>query len=383
MAYPPLVPPGPDLTGEQRARYARHLSLPEIGVEGQRRLCHARVLLVGAGGLGSPALLYLAAAGIGTLGIIDDDVVSESNLHRQVVHGVADVGVAKTISAAQAVARLDPTITVVQHRLRLQEDNAVDLLRDYDLVLDGADNFTTRYLINDACVRLGTPHVWGSVLRFDGQVSVWWPGVGPCLRCVFPAPPPAGSVASCAVAGVLGSVCAAVASAQVTEAIKLLCGIGDPLVGRLLMVDALGQRSDELIVKRNPNCPVCRPGLDLGPVIAETGCDAIEPDRGAASILTAPELAGLLARGEVTLIDVREPDERAATAIAGSIHVPLDAVRNGWRPSQAGTIVVHCASGIRSAEAARLLSDRGVTVADLAGGILGWVDAGFPVHAVN
>lgn len=381
MAYPPLVPPGPELTPDERTRFARHLSLPGVGVEGQRRLRGARVLVIGAGGLGSPTLLYLAAAGVGVIGIVDDDLVSASNLQRQVAHGVADVGRPKTDSAAQAVAAIDPDIEVVRHDVRLTAANALELLAAYDLVIDGADNFTTRYLVNDACVRLGLPLVWGSVLRFDGQVSIWWPGVGPCLRCVFPAPPPAGSVASCAVAGVLGSVCAAIASVQVTEAVKLLCGIGEPLVGRLLVLDALGQRTGEVTVARNPDCPVCRDGADLGPLTEEVGCDVVEPDRGAAGLVTAGELAGLLADESVLLVDVREADERAVLAIAGSVHVPLGHVREGWRPAPDATVVVHCASGIRSAEAARLLSGRGVPVRDLAGGIQSWVDAGRPTVA--
>ena len=248
MEAVPLVPPGPPLDAADRGRFARHLSLAEIGEEGQRRLRAARVLVVGAGGLGSPALLYLAAAGIGTIGVVDDDVVSASNLQRQVVHGVPDVGRPKVDSAADAVARLDPRTEVVRHGERLTAANAFALVSDYDVVVDGADNFATRYLLADASALAGRPHVWASVLRFDGQVSVWWPPHGPCYRCVFPEPPPEGSVASCAVAGVLGSVCAQLASIQSTEVVKLVLGAGEPLVGRLLVLDALAQRLDPVPV---------------------------------------------------------------------------------------------------------------------------------------
>src|SRR6476469_4663221 len=257
MAIPPLVAPGPELTTEQKARYARHILLPEVGVDGQRRLANARVLVVGAGGLGSPALMYLAAAGVGTIGVVDDDVVDASNLQRQVVHGVADVGRPKTESAAETVAAINPLVTVVRHDLRLTSENALEVLADYDVVLDGADNFATRYLVNDACVLLGLPHVWGSIYRFDGQVSVWFAGVGPCYRCVFPEPPPPDAVPSCATGGVLGVLCAAIGSVQVAEAIKLIVGQGDPLVGRLLVNDALRQTWDSLRVSQNPACPLC------------------------------------------------------------------------------------------------------------------------------
>src|SRR6476469_6153097 len=262
MARPPLVPPGPELTPDERTRYARHLLLPDVGLDGQRRLRAARVLVVGAGGLGSPALLYLAAAGVGTIGVVDDDIVDTTNLQRQVVHGVADVGRAKTESAADAVHAISPDTQVVQHPERLDEATALEVVADYDIVLDGADNFPTRYLVGDACARLGVPHVWGSVFRFDGQVSVWWAGEGPCYACVFPHQPPADAVPSCAVGGVLGAVCASVGSVMATEAVKLVAGIGDPLVGRLLVHDALRQTWDALPVTADPGCRVCGSGAD-------------------------------------------------------------------------------------------------------------------------
>jgi sulfur-carrier protein adenylyltransferase/sulfurtransferase len=309
MAIPPLVAPAAELTTEERARYARHILLPQIGLEGQRRLKNARVLVVGAGGLGSPALMYLAAAGVGTIGVVDDDVVDASNLQRQVVHGVDDVGRPKTESAAETVARINPLVTVVRHDLRLDSSNALELLADYDVVLDGADNFPTRYLVNDACVLLGLPHVWGSIYRFDGQVSVWFAGYGPCYRCVFPDPPPPDAVPSCATGGVLGVLCAAVGSVQVSEAIKLVVGQGDPLVGRLLVHDSLRQTWDSLTVRANPDCPVCGEAPTVTSLVDyEQFCGmpgasvASEPAVGAVpdtfAEVTATELATMLAARE-------------------------------------------------------------------------------------
>ncbi|MEP6797033.1 MAG: molybdopterin-synthase adenylyltransferase MoeB, partial [Lapillicoccus sp.] len=245
------------LSRAEVARYSRHILLPDVGMAGQERLAGARVLVVGAGGLGSPALLYLAAAGVGTLGIVDADVVETSNLQRQVVHSDADVGRLKTESAAETVAAVNPHVTVVRHDVRLDSGNALEVLRGYDIVLDGTDNFPTRYLVGDACALLGIPHVWGSIYRFDGQVSVWWAGHGPCYRCVFPQPPPPGAVPSCAEGGVLGVLCAAIGSVQATEAVKLILGIGEPLLGRLLVHDALRMTWDTLPVRRDPGCAVC------------------------------------------------------------------------------------------------------------------------------
>ena len=295
MAWPPLVEPAPALSREEVARYARHLLIPEVGLLGQRRLKAARVLVVGAGGLGSPALLYLAAAGVGTIGVVDDDVVETSNLQRQVVHGVGDVGRAKTASAADTLAEVNPLVTVVRHDLRLDSGNALELIGGYDLVLDGTDNFATRYLVNDACVLLGKPHVWGSIYRFDGQVSVWWAEHGPCYRCVFPEPPPPGMVPSCAEGGVLGVLCAAIGSVQATETIKLLTGVGEPLVGRLMVHDALRQSWDTLTVRKDPDCAVCGTSPTVTELVDyEVFCGVAE---GAAAVptVTATELAAALA----------------------------------------------------------------------------------------
>ena len=402
MAIPPLVAPGPELSTEQKARYARHILLPQIGVEGQRRLANARVLVVGAGGLGSPALMYLAAAGVGTIGVVDDDVVDASNLQRQVVHGVADVGRRKTESAAETVAAINPLVTVVRHDLRLTSENALEILADYDVVLDGADNFPTRYLVNDACVLLGLPHVWGSIYRFDGQVSVWFAGHGPCYRCVFPDPPPPDAVPSCATGGVLGVLCAAIGSVQVAEALKLVVGQGDPLVGRLLVHDALRQTWDTLTVRADPDCPVCGESPTVTSLVDyEQFCgvpgasDVHEEQAGAVrgfADVSATQLAQMLAERErgdraFELVDVREPGERAVVSIPGSRAVHLDRFRDGSAVDELPadtSVVLLCKSGVRSAEAAGLLVAAGRTgVANLAGGVLAWVhdvDPSLPVY---
>jgi sulfur-carrier protein adenylyltransferase/sulfurtransferase len=403
MAIPPLVAPAAELTTEERARYARHILLPQIGLEGQRRLKNARVLVVGAGGLGSPALMYLAAAGVGTIGVVDDDVVDASNLQRQVVHGVDDVGRPKTESAAETVARINPLVTVVRHDLRLDSSNALELLADYDVVLDGADNFPTRYLVNDACVLLGLPHVWGSIYRFDGQFSVWFAGYGPCYRCVFPDPPPPDAVPSCATGGVLGVLCAAVGSVQVSEAIKLVVGQGDPLVGRLLVHDSLRQTWDSLTVRANPDCPVCGEAPTVTSLVDyEQFCGmpgasvASEPAVGAVpdtfAEVTATELATMLAareRGEreFELVDVREPGEREVVSIPGARAIHLDRFREGTAADELPRgipVVLMCKSGVRSGEAAGLLAGTGRSdVANLTGGVLAWVrevDPSLPVY---
>jgi sulfur-carrier protein adenylyltransferase/sulfurtransferase len=397
MAIPPLVAPGPELTTEQKARYARHILLPDIGLEGQRRLANARVLVVGAGGLGSPALMYLAAAGVGTIGVVDDDVVDASNLQRQVVHGVADVGRLKTQSAAETVAAINPLVTVVRHDVRLDSTNALEILSDYDVVLDGADNFPTRYLVGDACVLLGLPHVWGSIYRFDGQVCVWFAGYGPCYRCVFPDPPPADAVPSCATGGVLGVLCAAIGSVQVAEALKLIVGHGDPLVGRLLVHDALRQTWDTLTVRANPDCPVCGEAPTVtslvdyeqfcgmpGALVPEPARDGAVPQSttNAVGEVTAVRLAELLSareRGEAQfeLVDVREPGEMDVVSIPGARAVHLDEFRSGAADSEIPSgkpVILLCKSGVRSAEAAGLLAATGRTdVSNLTGGVLAWV----------
>ncbi|CCH77350.1 Adenylyltransferase and sulfurtransferase MOCS3 (Includes: Adenylyltransferase MOCS3; Sulfurtransferase MOCS3) [Nostocoides japonicum T1-X7] len=381
MPWPPLVDPGPPLAPHERHRYARHLTLAALGETAQRRLRAARVLVVGAGGLGSPALLYLAAAGVGTIGVADDDVVDATNLQRQVVHRESAVGRPKTASAAHTLTALNSGVRVVEHRERLRADNAAAVVAGYDVVVDGADSFATRYLVNDACVLAGIPDVWGSVLAFDGQVSVWWAGHGPCYRCVFPDPPPVGSVASCADAGVLGSVCALVASQQVTEVVKLLTGVGEPLVGRIAVHDALAGTSGVVPVARDPRCPLCGAAPTMTTLTdLEEACRPGE----AAPLVSPADLAALLASAEPPVVlDVREDSERAESSIAGSVHLPLGALRTGGYAGvldPARPVVVHCAVGRRSAVAARVLADAGYAVQDLAGGILAWQEEGLPVE---
>ncbi|WP_299035308.1 ThiF family adenylyltransferase [uncultured Pseudokineococcus sp.] len=381
---PPLVEPGPPLTDDERRRYARQTVLPEVGEEGQRRLRAARVLVVGAGGLGSPVLLYLAAAGVGTLGVVDDDVVDVSNLHRQVLHGVADVERPKTESAADALARLDPGVQVVQHAERLTAGNALELLAGYDLVVDASDGTATRYLLDDACGLAGVPCVWGSVLGLAGQVSTSWvpyapedtdglaghdgahgPGAagvhGPCYRDVFPEPPE--SAPSCAEAGVLGSVCAVVGSVMATEALKLLTGTGDPLVGRVLLVDAGGAMWRTLRVVRDPSR---LPPMDLAE--HEDAAPGAEVDVAGLRAALAEDPAGTL------VLDVREPSEHAAGVVPGSVLLPLGRVLAGERPDLAGReqVVVVCAAGARSAQAAQALREDGSAAVSLRGGLQRW-----------
>ncbi|GAA4411742.1 adenylyltransferase/sulfurtransferase MoeZ [Fodinibacter luteus] len=383
------MPPGPDLTAQERTRYARHLLLPDLGVDGQRRLRAARVLVVGAGGLGSPALLYLAAAGVGTIGVVDDDVVDVTNLQRQVVHGVADVGRPKTGSAADAVHAISPSTEVVQHTARLDASTALSVVADYDLVLDGADNFPTRYLVGDACARLGVPHVWGSVFRFDGQASVWWAGEGPCYACVFPRQPPPDAVPSCAVGGVLGAVCASIGAVMATEAVKLVTGAGEPLVGRLLVHDALRQTWDAVPVAADPGCRVCGSGADatrpLGwattPAVTEgapgAGGDdpaSVRPAVGVEDLRVLLE-DGALDGSRGLLLDVREAGEREIVTIPGAVWLTMGDLRAGAPVPvpDGGRVYVHCKTGARSAEAVDLLRARGVDAVNVEGGVLAWV----------
>ena len=257
MSLPPLVEPAAELTVDEVRRYSRHLIIPDVGMDGQKRLKNAKVLCVGAGGLGSPALMYLAAAGVGTLGIVEFDEVDESNLQRQIIHSQADIGRSKAESARDSVLGINPYVNVVLHEERLEAENVMDIFSQYDLIVDGTDNFATRYLVNDACVLLNKPYVWGSIYRFDGQASVFWSEHGPCYRCLYPEPPPPGMVPSCAEGGVLGVLCASIGSIQVNEAIKLLAGIGEPLLGRLMIYDALEMQYRQVKVRKDPNCAVC------------------------------------------------------------------------------------------------------------------------------
>jgi sulfur-carrier protein adenylyltransferase/sulfurtransferase len=395
MALPPLVEPSAPLFAPEIERYSRHVLIPEVGMDGQRRLKNARVLVVGAGGLGSPALMYLAAAGVGTIGVVDADVVELSNLQRQVVHGVADVGRLKSESAAQRLASVNPLVAVVRHDVRIDSTNALEIIDDYDLVLDGTDNFPTRYLLNDACVLLGKPDVWGSIFRFDGQTSIWWAQHGPCYRCVFPEPPPPGLVPSCAEGGVLGVLCAAIGSIQAAEAVKLIVGIGDPLVGRLMVHDALRQSWDVLTVHKNPDCAVCGERPSVTELVDYQAFCAARPPAGAGMAggpvptaagaavpqISALELADLLSgKGglpDVLLVDVRGAQERAIAGIPGALAIKLDEFRSGAAVSLIPSdqpVVIFCRSGVRSQEASRILIEAGhADVRSLQGGVLAWI----------
>lgn len=376
MQCGPLVEPSRDLTGVERKRYARHTRLAGIGELGQRRLAAARVLVVGAGGLGSPALTYLAAAGVGTIGIVDDDVVEVSNLHRQPLHGEGDIGRRKVDSAADRLREVNPHVTVQTHAHRFQAEGAAELVAAYDLVVDGADNFATRYLVTDACGLAGVPHVWASINTFAGQLSVWWAGRGPCYRCVFPEAPPTGSVASCAEAGVLGVLPGIMGTLQAAEAVKLIVGVGEVAVGRLVLHDALAGTWDELPVRARPDCALCGEHPTITAVhdpAGPTGAPTIDAV-AAARVLSGP--------GAV-LLDVREESEFAEGRVLPSVHVPLDVLLAGgadedvdrWR-ARGDRIVVLCRSGVRSERAAAYLLDEGVTrVESLAGGIVAWQDA--------
>jgi len=380
MPLPPIVDPGPPLSPAERARFSRHVLIPEVGELGQRRLRNARVLVVGAGGLGSPVLLYLAAAGVGTIGVVDDDVVDASNLQRQVVHGDADVGRPKVTSAAETVRRVNPLVEVVEHRVRLTAATVADVVAGYDVVVDGTDNFPTRYLVNDACVLAGIPLVWGAVLRFDAQVSVFWAappeGCGyPAVqyRDVFPDPPAPGTVPSCAEAGVLGVVCGAVGSMMAAEVVKLVTGLGDPLLGRMVVLDALGGRWRELPVRPDPRGVPVTGLTDLAEV-----CEVGPP----LPTITARALAARLAardRGtdDLDLVDVREPAEHALVAIPGARLLPKGSFLDGSAFAEldpARPLVLHCKSGIRSAEVLALVRERGFDAVHLEGGVLAWVD---------
>ncbi|GAA3694554.1 adenylyltransferase/sulfurtransferase MoeZ [Arthrobacter ginkgonis] len=376
-ALPPLVSPGPELTPEELRRYSRHLIIPEVGLEGQRRLKNARVLVIGAGGLGSPVLLYLAAAGIGTLGIVEDDAVDDSNLQRQVIHGVADVGRPKAESARDSIAGLNPHVAVELHQVRLDSTNALEIFSGYDLLIDGTDNFATRYLVNDAAAILGKPYVWGSILRFDGQVSVFWNGRGPTYRDLYPEAPQAGTVPSCAEGGVFGVLCGQIGSVMAAEAIKLVTGIGQPLLGRLLVLDALGMNWRELRLRPDPD--TVQPARLLEDYPAFCGVPA-DRERTLPTV-SPPELEAMLreraaGREDFVLVDVREPGEARIVSIDGAELAPRGLVLAGEvdlprdRP-----LVLHCKSGVRSGEVLGHLLDRGYTHArHLTGGILGWIE---------
>jgi adenylyltransferase/sulfurtransferase len=371
----------PELSTDDLSRYSRHLILPEVGMEGQRRLKAAKVLCVGTGGLGSPLAFYLAAAGIGTLGLVDFDVVDASNLQRQIIHSTRDIGRKKLDSAAEKLIALNPDLNVVKHETMLSSANALEILKDYDIVADGTDNFPTRYLVNDACVLLGKPNVYGSIFRFEGQASVFATEEGPCYRCLYPEPPPPGLVPSCAEGGVLGILPGLVGVIQASEAIKLILGKGEPLIGRLLLVDALNMRFRELKLRKNPECPVCGTSPTVTQLIDYQQFCGIVPETPQESSvkngipqMTVKELKRRLDAGEdVQLIDVREPYEYQIAQIGGKLIPQNDVPQRLAEIDRDREVVVHCRSGARSQRIAEFLKQAGYPqVSNLAGGILAW-----------
>ena len=373
----------PELTTDDLSRYSRHLILPEVGMEGQRKLKAARVLCVGTGGLGSPLAFYLAAAGVGTLGLVDFDVVDASNLQRQIIHSTKDIGRKKLDSAAEKLTALNPALNVIKHETMLSSANALEILKDYDIVADGTDNFPTRYLVNDACVLLGKPNAYGSIFRFEGQASVFATEEGPCYRCLYPEPPPPGLVPSCAEGGVLGILPGLVGVIQATEVIKLILGKGSPLIGRLLLVDALGMRFRELKLRKNPDCPVCGDNPTVKELIDYEHFCGIVPEskedkamKNGVPQLSVKELKRRIDAGEdVFVLDVREPYEYQIAQIGGKLIPQNDVPQRLAEIPRDREIVVQCRSGARSQKIAEFLKQSGYEqVVNLAGGILAWSD---------
>lgn len=393
MNIPPLVEKGPALTVDEVRRYSRHLIIPDVAMAGQQRLMNARVLCVGAGGLGSPALMYLAAAGVGTLGIVEFDTVDESNLQRQIIHGQSDIGKSKALSAKEKISEINPNINVIVHEVRLGTDNVMDIFAQYDLIVDGTDNFATRYLVNDACVLLKKPYVWGSIYRFDGQASVFWAEYGPCYRCLYPEPPPPGMVPSCAEGGVLGVLCASIGSIQTTEAIKLITGIGEPLIGQLMIYEALEMSYRKIKVRKDPKCPLCSEKPSQTSLLPdyEAFCGVLSDAAEVAvkdSTISVSELKNKIdGKENFLLIDVREPSEFEIVRIPGSILIPKQGFLDGSALAslpQDKPIILHCKSGVRSAECLAILKSAGFADAKhVSGGVVAWakqIDTSLPVY---
>jgi sulfur-carrier protein adenylyltransferase/sulfurtransferase len=387
VSLPPLVEPADELTIDEVRRYSRHLIIPDVGMTGQKRLKNAKVLVIGAGGLGSPALLYLAAAGVGTIGIAEFDEVDESNLQRQVIHGQSDIGKAKAQSAKESIAEANPYVDVVLHEERLDNNNVMGIFEQYDLIVDGTDNFATRYMVNDAAVLLKKPYVWGSIYRFDGQASVFWAEQGPCYRCLYPEPPPPGMVPSCAEGGVLGVLCASVGSIQVNEAIKLLTGIGEPLLGKLMVYDALEMEYRKIKVRKDPNCAICGENPTVTELIDyDAFCGAISEaaaDAAAGSTISVGQLETMLKEREngerdFLLVDVREPNEFEINRIPGAVLIPKGEFLSGAaieKLPQDKQVVLHCKAGTRSAEVLAVLKGAGFADAiHVGGGVAAWVN---------
>ena len=389
MSFAPLVEPAAELTTDEVRRYSRHLIIPDVGMTGQKRLKNAKVLVIGAGGLGSPALLYLAAAGVGTLGIAEFDEVDESNLQRQIIHGMSDIGRPKAVSAQESIAEVNPLVEVVVHNERLDNDIVKRVFEGYDLIVDGTDNFATRYMVNDAAYFLGIPYVWGSIYRFDGQASVFAPMLGedlPCYRCLYPEPPPPGMVPSCAEGGVLGVLCASIGSIQVNEAIKLLTGIGEPIAGKLMIYDALEMEYRKLKVRKDPNCALCGDNPTVTDLIDyDAFCGAVSDEAAEAAVgstISVSTLEQMLKEREAgerdfVLVDVREPNEYEINKIPGSVLIPKGEFLNGNALGQLPAdkqVVMHCKSGVRSAETLAIVKGAGYADAvHVGGGVVAWV----------
>ncbi len=371
------------LTASQIERYARHLIMPEVAMQGQKRLKAAKVLCIGTGGLGSPLSLYLAAAGVGTLGLADFDVVDLSNLQRQIIHFTSDIGRSKIDSAQEKLQALNPDVNIVRHEHAIDSTNALELFAGYDVIVDGTDNFPTRYLVNDACVLLGKPNVYGSIFRFDGQATVFLPPAGPCYRCLYPEPPPPDLVPNCAEGGVLGILPGLIGVVQATETVKLILQAGQPLIGRLLLYDALQMSFREMKVRKNPKCPICGPNPTIRELIdyqefcgLRSAHAATAPAAPAHDEVTPVELKALLERkGPPVILDVRNPEEITICRIAGSIVIPLPELANRLSElDPAASFVVHCKSGVRSAKAIGIMQAAGFThLKNLTGGILAWI----------
>jgi sulfur-carrier protein adenylyltransferase/sulfurtransferase len=390
---PALVSPGAALTVDEVRRYSRHLIIPDVAMAGQQRLMNAKVLCVGAGGLGSPALMYLAAAGVGTIGIVEFDTVDESNLQRQIIHGQSDIGKSKAQSAKAKISEINPFVQVITHEARLDNSNVKEIFSQYDIIVDGTDNFATRYLVNDACVLLKKPYVWGSIYRFDGQASVFWAEYGPCYRCLYPEPPPPGMVPSCAEGGVLGVLCATIGSIQTTEAIKVITGVGEPLIGSLMIYDALEMSFRKIKVRKDPNCPLCGDNPTQTELLPdyEAFCGVLSDAAEVAvkdSTISVTDLASKIATDEdFYLIDVREPSEFEIVRIPGSHLIPKQGFLDGTVLAtlpQDKPIILHCKSGVRSAECLAILKGAGFADAThVAGGVIAWakqIDTSLPVY---
>ncbi len=374
--------PGVQLSKDEILRYSRHLIMPEVGMEGQLKLKNAKVLCVGAGGLGSPLALYLAAAGVGKLGIVEFDTVDFTNLQRQVIHGTSDVGRTKLQSARETLLEINPNVEIEGFETRLSSENALDIFRDYDVIADGTDNFPTRYLVNDACVLLGKPNAYASIFRFEGQASIFWAEQGPCYRCLYPEPPPPGLVPSCAEGGVLGVLPGIMGCIQAMETIKLILGIGDPLIGRLLLFDALAMKFRELKLRKNPDCPICGTNRTISKLIDYELFCGIRGEEHVPVFNGIPEITPVELKKKIdahepfVLIDVREPHEYQICKIPGSKLIPLGEVAKRMNElDSADEIVVHCKSGMRSSKAVELLMKSGFgKIHNLKGGILAWSD---------